>query len=107
MVRTSGTSWTSHSLGQDVHCASRDGKAVAMRLDQLIVHFDTAPALKLFRSPNAPFILDFLYQNFKGSGRSTMPASELLVALAEYRESIQQAHPDARREQPESHLSAW
>jgi hypothetical protein len=78
-----------------------------MRLDQLIVYFDTSPALKLFRSPNAPFILDFLYEQFKGTGRIAMPASELLVALADYRESIQEAYPDALREKPENYLSGW
>lgn len=78
-----------------------------MRLDQLIAYFDTSPALKLFRSSNAPFILDFLYQQFKGPGRITMSASDLVSALSEYRQSIHETHPGALLDKPEQYLTAW
>ena len=78
-----------------------------MRLDQLIPYFETSPALKLFRSPNGPFIVNFLFQQFKGPGLISLAASDILVALAEYRESVQQIHPDALRDKPEKYLSEW
>ncbi len=32
----------------------------SMRLSKLLVYFETSPALRLLRSPNAEFIIDFL-----------------------------------------------
>ena len=78
-----------------------------MRLDQLLVYFNTSPAVKLLRAQNAPFIVDFLHQQFKTSGRISMPASDLLSALAEYRQVIHETHPDTLLDKPEQYLSAW
>lgn len=78
-----------------------------MRLDQLISYFETSPALTLLRSPNAAFILHFLFEQYKAPGRITLPMSELLVALSDYRAFVQQTHPDVLRDRPEQYLSAW
>ncbi len=78
-----------------------------MHLDKLRSYFDTAPALRLLRSPNAPFIIDFLDQQFKRPGRIAIPYSELVDALAIYREKVQSAHADALRDKPETYLSNW
>ncbi len=67
----------------------------AMLLDKLRTYFQTSPAASLLRSPNAPFILDFLIQTFKQGGRITVPYSELHAALLAYREGIQESYPDA------------
>lgn len=78
-----------------------------MRLEDLIPYFETSPALKLLRSQLAPFVIDFLHQQFKAPGRISLPSSELLGALSEYRDRIKEAHPDALRDKPETYLSSW
>ena len=47
-----------------------------MHLGKLLVYFDTSPALRLLRSPNAPFIIDFLDRQFKQAGRIAIPHSD-------------------------------
>jgi hypothetical protein len=78
-----------------------------MQLAQLISYFGSSPAIKLLRSSNAPFIVDFLHRQYKQHGRLTIPMSELLVALGEYREEIHDAYPEVLREKPEQYMSAW
>ena len=62
----------------------------AMNLAKLLVYFDTSPAIGLLRSPNAPYVIDFLFQRFKQSGRIGIPRSELLQALIAYQEELQE-----------------
>jgi hypothetical protein len=78
-----------------------------MRLDQLLAYFGTSPALKLLRAQHAPFVIDFLHRQFKVPGRISLPASDLVSALTDYRESVQATHPDALRDKPEHYLSSW
>jgi hypothetical protein len=78
-----------------------------MHLAKLLAYFQASPALRLLRSPNAPFIVDFLHQTFKKPGVITLPTSTLQAALAAYQEGIQEAFPDALRDRPELYLSAW
>lgn len=78
-----------------------------MRLDQLLAYFDTSPAIKLLRSQLAPFVLDFLYRQFKEPGLIALPASDLLGGLNEYRESLHSTHPQALLDKSEHYLSAW
>ncbi|MEN6498098.1 MAG: DUF3375 domain-containing protein [Thermoguttaceae bacterium] len=78
-----------------------------MNLGTLLVYFKTSPALRLLRSQNAPFIVDFLNQQFKKAGRITTPHSDLHAALIAYQEGIQEAHPEALRDKPEDYLSSW
>ena len=78
-----------------------------MRLDRLIVYFETSPGTKLLRSPSAAYILDFLYHQFKDAGHITVPLSELQAALASYQESLHETHPDVLRETSERYLSEW
>jgi hypothetical protein len=78
-----------------------------MHLAKLLAYFQTSPALRLLRSPNAPFIVDFLHQSFKKAGLITLPASTLQASLADYRDTIQESFPDALRDRPESYLAAW
>ncbi len=80
---------------------------VVVYLDKLLVYFETSPVLRLLRSPNAPFIVDFLNKQFKRTARITLPFSDLCAALAAYREDIQQSYPDALRDKPETYLSNW
>lgn len=78
-----------------------------MRLDYLITYFDTSPVVKLFRSHNAAFVVDFLHQQFKGANRIAVPASELASALADYAESIRDVYPQALLDRPEQYLAGW
>jgi len=78
-----------------------------MNLARLLAYFETSPALRLLRSPNFPFIVDFLDQQFKRPGRIAIPHSELLVALAGYQEQHHEVYPDALRDKPETYLSGW
>lgn len=78
-----------------------------MQLAQLISYFETSPAMRLLRSPNAPFIVDFLYRQFKERGRLTIPMSDLLVGLGEYRDETHDAYPESLRDRPEQYVSAW
>jgi hypothetical protein len=78
-----------------------------MRLDKLIVYLETSPAMKLLRSPNAAYILDFLHQQFKGAGKIAIPMSELQPALLDYQERLHETHPDALIDKSEAYLSTW
>lgn len=78
-----------------------------MRLDKLIVYFDTSPSMKLLRSTNAPFVLDFVHQQFKGAGKLTIPMSELQAALRGYQEQLHESHPDALVDTADTYLSNW
>jgi hypothetical protein len=63
--------------------------------------------MKLLRSPNAAFILDFLHQQFKGAGKITIPMSELQAALMDYQERLHETHPDVLIDKVETYLSTW
>ncbi|MEX2170716.1 MAG: DUF3375 domain-containing protein [Pirellulales bacterium] len=78
-----------------------------MHLAELRTFFETSPAIRLLRSSNAPFIIDFLDQRFKRAGRLSFPFSELHAALIAYSEEIHDVYPDVLRERPEAYLSAW
>ncbi len=73
----------------------------------LLTFFETSPAVRLLRSPNAPFIIAFLNMQFKRPGRLTIPSEELQANLAAYLERLQETHPGALRDKPESYLASW
>ena len=78
-----------------------------MNLERLQVYFETSPALRLLRSPNAAFIVDFLDQQFKRAGRITVPFSDLHAALAAYQQIVQETDPAILRDKPENYLASW
>ena len=78
-----------------------------MRLEKLRVYFETSPALRLLRSPNAPFVIDWLDRQFKQAGRIAIPHSDLLAALAEYLEELRETDPDQLVAKPETYLADW
>jgi len=78
-----------------------------MDLAKLLPFFETSPAVGLLRSPNAPFIIAFLHQQFKQAGRITVPLSELHAGLVAFREGLRETHPGALRDKPETYLAAW
>ena len=78
-----------------------------MQLQQLRSCFEASPALRLLRSSNAPFIVDFLAEQYKRANRLTVPHGELVATLAAYQERVHQAHPEALRDQPTAYLNQW
>jgi hypothetical protein len=78
-----------------------------MRLGKLLAYLDTSPALRLLRSPNAAFIMDFLDRQFKQSGRIAIPHSDLLAALIAYQEEVQESHPSTLPTKADVYLSDW
>jgi hypothetical protein len=78
-----------------------------MDLGKLLPFFETSPAVRLLRSPNAPFIVAFLDQQFKHAARITVAFSDLHAALVAYLEELQETHPDALRDKPDTYLASW
>ena len=78
-----------------------------MRLTDLLTYFETSPAVALLRSPNAPFILDFLDGHFKKPGRISSSHSELVASLNTYREGLTEGYPGALPSRSEDYVSAW
>lgn len=78
-----------------------------MRLGKLLVYFETSPALHLLRARSAPFVIDFLDQQFKQCGRIAVPHSDLLAALIGYLEALDESHPNALTGKADAYLSDW
>lgn len=78
-----------------------------MDASKLLMHFESAPAIRLVRAGNAPYVIAFLHAQFKASGEITVPHSELVPALASFQEDLQQHYPNALQNRPESYLSDW
>jgi len=78
-----------------------------MDLGKLLVYFDTSPALRLLRSPNAPFIIDFLDRQFKQPGRIAISHSELHAALIAYQEELHESHPTRLAIPADAYLAEW
>ncbi len=74
-----------------------------MRLEQLIEHFETSPAVRLLRAQNAPYVLQFLFDQFRSESRIVIPHSELIAGLRSFQESI----PDAFADKAETYLADW
>jgi len=74
---------------------------------RLTSYFDAAPAMRLLRAGNVAYVMAFLYRRFKKGRAIAIPHSELLPALASFREEVQEHDPDALRDKPESYLTDW
>jgi hypothetical protein len=79
----------------------------AAHLARLQVYFETSPAISLLRSTNAPYVVDFLHQQFKRGGRVMVGFADLAAALADYQERIHQTEPDRLRDKAETYLAQW
>lgn len=80
---------------------------MTMNLAKLLLYFDTSPAVQLLRARNAPFIVDFIDQQFKRPGRIAVPLSDLVAGLAAYQDHLQETYPDTLRDKPETYLANW
>ncbi len=78
-----------------------------MQVDQLVAYFESSPAIRLFRSTHAPFIICFLHEQFKEAGVITRSQSELAVALTAFKQTLCEAGYEALVDRSESYLTAW
>lgn len=78
-----------------------------MRLSQMLTYFETSAAISLFRARNAPFIIDFIGQQFKQAGRIVIPQAELLAALRGYIEEIQEQYLGVLSDKADTYLNDW
>ncbi|MCA9145974.1 MAG: DUF3375 domain-containing protein [Planctomycetaceae bacterium] len=72
-----------------------------------MAYFESSPAIRLFRSTHAPFVLCFLNEQFKQAGSITRTQSELVVALTAFQQSLREAGHEALIDRPESYLTNW
>lgn len=80
---------------------------VRMELGEIVGLFERSPAIRLLRSPNAPFIIDFFNRQFKVSGAITVEHEELLASLRTYMDEVQESYPERFSGKPENYLSEW
>lgn len=78
-----------------------------MQLDRIVAYFESSPAIRLFRSTHAPFVLCFLNEQFKQAGSITRTQSELVVALTAFQQSLRETGYEALIDRPESYLTNW
>jgi hypothetical protein len=74
---------------------------------RLTTFFDAAPTMRLLRAGNVPYVVAFLYRRFKKARMISIPHSELLPAIATFREEVQEHNAEALRDKPESYLIDW
>jgi hypothetical protein len=78
-----------------------------VQLDRIVAYFESSPAIRLFRSTHAPFVLCFLNEQFKQAGSITRTQSDLAVALTDFQQSLRETGYDALIDRPESYLTNW
>jgi hypothetical protein len=78
-----------------------------VQLDRIVAYFESSPAIRLFRSTHAPFVLCFLNEQFKQAGSITRTQSELVVALTAFQQSLRETGYEALIDRPESYLTNW
>jgi len=78
-----------------------------VQLDRIVAYFESSPAIRLFRSTHAPFVLHFLNEQFKQAGSITRTQSELVVALTAFQQSLRETGYEALIDRPESYLTNW
>jgi Protein of unknown function (DUF3375) len=78
-----------------------------MQLEWLVTYFANSPVIRLLRADHAPYILDFLHQEFKLHGAVSRSQSELLSALRQYQEQIHETQPELMASPAEHYLTAW
>jgi hypothetical protein len=78
-----------------------------MDYQQLKFDFENSLSLKSFRSPHAPLIFSFLYQQFKQRQRITAPYQELVDSLDAVLENIESQQPGSFQRSAKNYLDNW
>ncbi len=78
-----------------------------MQLANLCQFFESSPVARLLRSPNAPFIVDFLNRTFKIEANISLSHGMLVTALSTYQEELHHSHPNSLTNSPSAYLTDW
>ena len=78
-----------------------------MNPGNLLVYFESSPAIRLLRAANAPFVVSFLHQQFKRSESVAIRESELLAALVAFQEEVQETWDDRLSSPASTYLADW
>ena len=78
-----------------------------MQNRQLKNLFEQSSAIRLIRSTNAPFVIDFLKCQFKQAGTITRRHSELVASLREYQTQLHRQQKKGLADSAENYLNAW
>lgn len=78
-----------------------------MELHDLQAFLTQSPTAKLLRAQSGALILQFLHRAFKQSQRITIPHDELVADLNQFREELQQEHPEALHDSATHYLNTW
>lgn len=83
------------------------GSVADMQLDKLLNLFEGSAAIKLLRSPLAPYISSFLYDTFRRNGQTVWEHEELAAALSSFCQELHSHDETVLRESPETYLRQW
>jgi len=78
-----------------------------MTLEKLRSLFSQSPALRLLRADNAPFIVDFLHQQFRGGQRISIAHESLRADLIGYQDYLREQHEGQLPRSADDYLSDW
>ncbi len=78
-----------------------------MDYSQLKFDVDNSPAIKSLRSPHAPLIFSFLYQQFKQQQRITAPYQDLVESLDAVLDEMNEQQPDSFTRNAKHYLDNW
>ncbi len=78
-----------------------------MQLPWLLSFFENSPAIGLLRSKHAPYVIDFLYREFKEGGAVVRSMTELTESLRDYLEQLHCTFEDVLTDSPENYLADW
>ncbi|MEZ6048610.1 MAG: DUF3375 family protein [Planctomycetaceae bacterium] len=73
----------------------------------MLTFFSANPAAKLFRSPHAAYVVDFLQRQFKDCERIAISHSELQHLLSLYLDDLHETEPEILRDSAEAYLNQW
>jgi len=79
-----------------------------MDLFRLLAFFESASCVHLFRAQHSPYIIFFLYRQFKGTRKTQWSQVELAAALRDFQDELHETgHDVLREERPEKYLDTW
>jgi len=78
-----------------------------MQVDKLSTFFESSPIIRLLKSDHAPYVIDFLYQNFKTAGAISLGQTELRTCLILYQEELHAASPEKLVGTADTYLRTW
>ena len=78
-----------------------------MRRDSIRTFFEASPTVRLLRSDNAPWVIDFLQRVFKSGELISIGQTDLRTRLASFQEEIHETEPELLKGPSERYLTQW